>query len=439
MKQWRTVLCLLFFMSALWGLASAAEQALPYPLETKIDARQVWEIFLADLPHVFSGPVAALLMMILVVYYFSPMAWKQLYLYGIGFFFVFSLWSFGGSSIRGLLMQSVEGGSWLFGQGLQYLLPIFLNLMAYEVLDERFRQRSQWVLMSFTVLMVMALFGELANGFGIVACQPAYHALLLVGEVIVCVDLARAAAAGSAYCHTMMIAVAVFTALQLWDGFVLYTHQAAFPMLLTPFSVYAFMPFLLHMLYDQMSGEREFELATNELADVIAAEQERSEIDPLTSCYNRAKYIASVKEAIRRAEQEGQPLSLMIMDIDHFKSFNDTYGHDTGDIVLRNFARTLRSCLDRTRPLFRWGGEEFIVLCHAPLSEAVALADKLRRKIEETDICDQKRVTCSIGVSTWHSGMDHSEDELLQRADDALYRAKGNGRNCVFGESWIFS
>ena len=60
MKQWRTVLCLLFFMSALWGLASAAEQALPYPLETKIDARQVWEIFLADLPHVFSGPVAAL-------------------------------------------------------------------------------------------------------------------------------------------------------------------------------------------------------------------------------------------------------------------------------------------------------------------------------------------------------------------------------------------
>ncbi len=163
--------------------------------------------------------------------------------------------------------------------------------------------------------------------------------------------------------------------------------------------------------------------------------------DTLTGIYNRHGYQHFSEELFEKAKKSAPEKKLLILaaDLDCLKVINDTYGHDTGDIVLRNFARTLRSCLDRTRPLFRWGGEEFIVLCHAPLSEAVALADKLRRKIEETDICDQKRVTCSIGVSTWHSGMDHSEDELLQRADDALYRAKGNGRNCVFGESWIFS
>ena len=127
------------------------------------------------------------------------------------------------------------------------------------------------------------------------------------------------------------------------------------------------------------------------------------------------------------------------MDIDHFKHFNDTYGHEMGDIVLRNFAQCIREQLDEKRPLIRWGGEEFVVLCPGDgLSVAVEMANVLRHAVEKAVLCDKQQVTCSIGVSTWHHGLEDDGEKFFQRADDALYRAKENGRNCVYQESWVF-
>lgn len=156
--------------------------------------------------------------------------------------------------------------------------------------------------------------------------------------------------------------------------------------------------------------------------------------DELTGLPNRREAIAKLGELWNTQERYAHPFSCIILDIDHFKKFNDTYGHAAGDTVLRSFAHTLSTNIRSTDFVFRLGGEEFLIFCpNTDASSAVACAEHVRAAIENHDITHEGiplHVTISCGVADCEANVAHPE-ELLQRADEALYQAKNNGRNRV--------
>jgi diguanylate cyclase len=130
------------------------------------------------------------------------------------------------------------------------------------------------------------------------------------------------------------------------------------------------------------------------------------------------------------------PLSLLIADIDHFKKFNDTFGHQVGDKVLRTVGRSLKDGVKGRDTAARYGGEEFaVILPQTPMSGALAVAEQIRGGLAGRKLVDKRsgddygRVTLSIGAAEYRSG--ESAADLIGRADAALYRAKENGRNRV--------
>lgn len=161
-------------------------------------------------------------------------------------------------------------------------------------------------------------------------------------------------------------------------------------------------------------------------------------IDALTGVANRRHFDRSLDRELRRARRDNQPLSLIFLDLDEFKRFNDTYGHARGDEVLRRVAQTLNETFRRGGDFVaRYGGEEFaVVLPGVDARRAALYAERLRRRIwrlsipyEVGEITD--RVTISGGVATVSPGMIVTSEQLLRAADKALYRAKCLGRNQI--------
>lgn len=154
-----------------------------------------------------------------------------------------------------------------------------------------------------------------------------------------------------------------------------------------------------------------------------------SETDALTGLWNR-RYLGKIVEAEKdRANRYGHPVSLLIFDIDLFKVINDTYGHSTGDAVLRELARVVGGCTRESDIVARWGGEEFTILMpYATLDTAAEVAEKIRQLVEAHRFSHGYKVTISIGVAEW-SLTTETFDTLLSRADEALYQAKSSGRN----------
>lgn len=171
-----------------------------------------------------------------------------------------------------------------------------------------------------------------------------------------------------------------------------------------------------------------------ENAELYQKMHEMATIDGLTGVYNRLYFQQRLKSELANAITGGYKLSLAIFDIDHFKKFNDTYGHLFGDKVLKEISKTVNGSLRKTDILARFGGEEFIMLFpHTSMEEAYEKVEALRVKISKTFVKDElvtASVTVSFGISTYPISAV-SEAELLRSADDALYEAKGSGRNCV--------
>jgi diguanylate cyclase len=161
--------------------------------------------------------------------------------------------------------------------------------------------------------------------------------------------------------------------------------------------------------------------------------------DPLTGLGNRKYFDRSIDYAVQSALASGQPLSLLMFDIDHFKSFNDSYGHLTGDQVLRLVGMSLKQTIKGQDITARYGGEEFaVVLPNTALRQALTVADHIRRAVMSKELRKKStgeilgRVTISVGVSILKPGDD--TDSLIERADACLYAAKRNGRNRVICE-----
>lgn len=152
--------------------------------------------------------------------------------------------------------------------------------------------------------------------------------------------------------------------------------------------------------------------------------------DGLTGLYNRRAFESSLRRARSRQRRNGTPVSLILCDIDFFKSVNDTYGHNKGDEVLVKVANILIQEMRRTDDVIRWGGEEMlIVLEETPLEKAAEVAERLRARIESTDMIRGHNVTASFGVTELVEG--ELDTDLVGRADSALYEAKEDGRNQV--------
>lgn len=152
--------------------------------------------------------------------------------------------------------------------------------------------------------------------------------------------------------------------------------------------------------------------------------------DPLTGTLNRRALKEALEEAPRRRLLDGEVTGLMLLDLDHFKCINDTAGHDAGDLVLVEFAQLLRESLRRDDRLYRFGGEEFVVLV-APATESglQRMAEHLRQKTEAELRCGERAVTVSIGLALLQPREAHAP--WFARADKALYEAKQTGRNRV--------
>ena len=156
--------------------------------------------------------------------------------------------------------------------------------------------------------------------------------------------------------------------------------------------------------------------------------------DPLTGVYNRRQLFRLLERETSLANRGHAPFAVGIMDIDRFKQVNDTYGHQTGDMVLKTIARTVQKNLRKIDHMARYGGEEFsMILSYPNIDEAIICAERIRKTIEACTFNangDTFHVTISIGLTIFIQG----EDILttLSRADKALYTAKENGRNRIY-------
>jgi len=168
-----------------------------------------------------------------------------------------------------------------------------------------------------------------------------------------------------------------------------------------------------------------------ELNAILAQADEVSHTDALTYLPNRRQVINHLQKEVHRAERYKTPVSISMIDIDHFKKINDTYGHTVGDQVLLQLANMLRGGIRESDMVGRYGGEEFlIVLPNTKLQRAAEMAARLCKTIRQNDIDVGKKanLTVSIGVAEYRHGEENWQ-KFLSRADMALYAAKNAGRN----------
>ena len=172
------------------------------------------------------------------------------------------------------------------------------------------------------------------------------------------------------------------------------------------------------------------QLVNDELREVVESLEQLASTDRLTNAWNRRRFEEAVESEVHRFHRYGHPISLMMLDIDHFKKVNDTYGHQEGDRVLKQVAECIFATIRKSDSLTRWGGEEFIVLMpNTGLSYAHTFAERIRASIAMQKLVNIGSVTVSIGVAEYVP--NSSCEDWLDRADRAMYTAKREGRNRV--------
>jgi two-component system, cell cycle response regulator len=190
-------------------------------------------------------------------------------------------------------------------------------------------------------------------------------------------------------------------------------------------------------LVARLEAGRRVVMLEQSLRDANSQVEQLSVTDPLLGIYNRRYLREHLPEEASRARRYGTSLSVVMVDLDHFKNINDTYGHEAGDAVLQHCATAARSSLRSSDWMARYGGEEFvIVLPETHIQGAYAVAERIRRQCAETPISiptGQISITASFGAASLEGIVngEESTDTILREADKALYESKRNGRNMV--------
>lgn len=173
-----------------------------------------------------------------------------------------------------------------------------------------------------------------------------------------------------------------------------------------------------------------FELARNNILKLVNEIKEVSITDKLTNLYNRHKLDDALKSEKNRSDRYQNTFGVIIIDIDNFKNINDTCGHQTGDIILAKIAQLLKQNSRESDVVGRWGGEEFLIICTESTKEGTALlAEKLRQVIESYSFKQTTKQTISLGVTSYKNS--ETINQIIARADSALYEAKSAGKNRV--------
>lgn len=201
---------------------------------------------------------------------------------------------------------------------------------------------------------------------------------------------------------------------------------------------------LLDLLYktnaELENNKKKLEEVNSKLIQVNSSIEQEARTDFLTKLYNRRFIEETLNALIIKANRDELIFALMILDIDHFKKVNDIYGHDAGDMVLKDLALIMTSTVRSEDVIGRWGGEEFIIIKSSPVKEDInimkEIAERIRSAVESHVFCvsgNSFSITVSVGVTTWVNKYDDI-NSLIRRADNALYKAKNTGRNKVVVE-----
>ncbi|MEB3887070.1 diguanylate cyclase [Lyngbya sp. CCY1209] len=200
---------------------------------------------------------------------------------------------------------------------------------------------------------------------------------------------------------------------------------------------YVTKPYKAPELLARVKTHLELKYTRDELKKALVELETLATTDSLTGISNRRHLLTLAEREFQRAQRYRNPFSILMLDIDHFKSINDTYGHATGDEALKLMADVTRNALRQVDIFGRFGGEEFVVfLPETPLPDAVTVADRIREAIASVSVAMDDaaiRMTVSIGVATYQTE-EPNLDTLLMRADKALYEAKQRGRDRVVAD-----
>lgn len=197
---------------------------------------------------------------------------------------------------------------------------------------------------------------------------------------------------------------------------------------------------LLARLRRSLAVRARFDALANESAEL----QRQATTDGLTQVYNHRFFEERLKEEFRRAQRYDDPLALILLDVDEFKSVNDRYGHQEGDRVLRDVAAAMKKSIRDTDVVARYGGEEFaLLLPKTHLAGALTVGERVWKDVStlRAGNVEPVRVTASLGISGFPNRSVITADQLFRTADDALYRAKREGRNkiCLYQQAALFA
>lgn len=394
------------------------------------ESELVKRIFIYDFPYVAGVTAIIIFMMVIGVYFVVDAARRSIYLRLMLFLTTFFVWMF--SSTNLIFMWMDWPVLWWRTELISsYLLPVTGSILLVEVVNRQYRSWIMRLNNIFVVLLVVGIIVEMMGKFGLYMMQFPYVPGLAVWGSYVAYALWKSSKAGNKHAASLLIALLIIVPLGIIDALAfqyrLYEGQSFF----TPFSIYTIGFFIIQLILDRAEAERQLLEHASKLEEEVVEVKKRMEIDPLTGIYNRNRFPSAMRDFTKIARDTGEPLSLVMFDIDHFKSINDTYGHDAGDEVLYGFSQKILSFLDRRHVLIRWGGEEFILLClHYDGDQAKAFADQIREGVAEAHLLPERQVTCSGGVGVWNGSSDDTTT-LVKRADTALYASKENGRNRI--------
>ncbi|MBN2816155.1 MAG: diguanylate cyclase [Campylobacterales bacterium] len=189
--------------------------------------------------------------------------------------------------------------------------------------------------------------------------------------------------------------------------------------------------FVFEIEFENFTGKNSFILfrdITQEYAKTLELQNQAS-YDGLTQIYNRSSFEQELTKELEKASRYGYTFSLIMFDIDHFKDVNDTYGHDVGDVILKEISRIVKNAIRDVDFFARWGGEEFMIISNGDIKNSEDFAEKIRSLIENHQFPHIGDLSASFGVTEYRTG--DTAESIIKRSDNMLYSAKESGRNCV--------